>query len=179
MNNILFKDLTPGSAIYALIKADDELRYEEGSIVTIGQQRIDMPQVQANNSFPIPAMPTSKTVIDVTYSIAGKNFTDAVEVTAYMFPTEKPGAITLIATDKETIVRELKATQKRAEDYLKRVETEVPKNKKRVEDSKALISLLDTEYAEKQELENRIKKLESGTAETNNLLKQLIAKLGK
>lgn len=177
MNNILFKDLTPGSAIYALIKADDELRYEEGSIVTIGQQRIDMPQVQANNSFPIPTMPTSKTVIDVTYSIAGKNFTDAVEVTAYMFPTEKTGAITLVATDKEPIVREIKATLKRSEDYLKSVELEVPKNKKRVDDCKALVSLLDTEYAEKQVFENRIKKLEEGSATTNKLLNQILSKL--
>ena len=27
MNNILFKDLTAGSPIYALIKADDELQF--------------------------------------------------------------------------------------------------------------------------------------------------------
>lgn len=179
MNNILFKDLTPGSPIHALIKDKNELRYEEGSIVTIGQQRVEMPQMPTpnNGTFPIPAMPASKTVIDVTYSISGKNFTDAVEITGYMFPTEKPGAVTLIATDKEPIIRELRATLKRAEDYLKEVETEIPRNKKRVEDSKTLISLLDTEYAEKQELENRIKKLEDGTAETNSLLKQLIAKL--
>lgn len=109
----------------------------------------------------------------------GKNYTDAVEVTSYMFPTEKTGAITLIATDKEPIIRELKATQKRAEDFLKKVETEIPRNKKRVEECKAYISLLDTEYAEKQEMETRIKRLEEGTAETNNLLKSLIAKFDK
>jgi hypothetical protein len=40
-----------------------------------------------------------------------------------------------------------------------------------------LISQLDTKYAEKQELENRIKKLEDGNAETHNLLKKLISKL--
>lgn len=177
MNNVLFKDLTPGSPIHALIKGDNEIQYSEGSIVTVGQQRIDMPQMQPGQ-FPIPAnIPSTKTVVDVTYSIDGKNYTDAVDITSYMFPTEKPGAITLIATDKEPIIRELHATLKRAEDYIKSVETEVPRNKKRVDDCKTLISLLDTAYAEKQELENRIKKLEDGNAETNKLLTQILSKL--
>lgn len=59
----------------------------------------------------------------------------------------------------------------------KNVETEVPRNKKRIDDCKALIGLLDTKYAEKQELENRIKKLEDGNAETNKLLNQILNKL--
>lgn len=177
MNNILFKDLTAGSPVYALIKADDELQFSEGTIVSIGQQRTELPSAN-NGGFPFPGnMPTPKTVIDVTYTIEGKNYTDAVEVTAYMFPTEKTGAITLVATDKEPIVREIKATLKRSEDYLKSVELEVPKNKKRVEDCKTLISLLDTEYAEKQVFENRIKKLEEGSATTNKLLNQILSKL--
>ena len=179
MNNTLFKDLSVGSPIYALVKGDDELHYEEGSIVSIGQQRLDVPQVQPNSGAFVPQMPATKNVVDVTYTLMGKNYTDAVEVTSYMFPTEKTGAITLIATDKEPIIRELKATQKRAEDFLKKVETEIPRNKKRVEECKAYISLLDTEYAEKQEMETRIKRLEEGTAETNNLLKSLIAKFDK
>jgi len=37
MDNVLFKDLTPGCAIYALVKKNDELVYSEGSIVSIGQ----------------------------------------------------------------------------------------------------------------------------------------------
>ena len=142
MNNILFKDLTPGSPIHALIKGSDEVKYVEGSIVSIGQQRVDMQQGQ----FP---MATPKTVVDVTYSIDNKNYTDAVEVTSYMFPTEKLGDITLIATDKDPIIRELHATLKRAEDYIKSVETEVPRNKKRIDDCKKLIGSLDTVYAEK------------------------------
>lgn len=180
MNNALFKDLSIGSPIYALIKGNDELRYEEGSIVSIGQPRMEMPQSQqGTNAFPLPSVSSTKTVVDVTYSLMGKNFTDAVEVTSYMFPTEKTGEITLVATDKEPIVRELKATQKRAEDYLKKAETEIPRNKKRIEDCKAYIGLLDTEYAEKQEMESRIKRLEEGTAETNSLIKTLLAKFDK
>ena len=175
--NILFKDLSAGSPIYALIKADDELQFSEGSIVSIGQQRTELPPAN-NGGFPFPGnMPAPKTVIDVTYTIEGKNYTDAVEVTACMFPTEKTGAITLVATDKEPVIREIKATLKRSEDYLKNVEVEVPKNRKRVEDCKTLISLLDTEYAEKQVFENRIKKLEEGSATTNKLLNQILSKL--
>ena len=94
-------------------------------------------------------MATPKTVVDVTYSIDNKNYTDAVEVTSCMFPTEKLGDITLIATDKDPIIRELHATLKRAEDYIKNVETEVPRNKKRIDDCKKLIGSLDTVYAEK------------------------------
>lgn len=178
-NNILFKDLTPGSTVYALVKNPNELNYIEGSIVSIGQQRVDM-HMPDFNSGQAPSMQNfqaPKTVVDVTYCLDGKNYTDAVEVTAYMFPTEKPGAISLITTDKEAIVRELHATCKRSEDYVKSTETEVPRNKKRIDDCKALISLLDTKYAEKQELENRIKKLEDGNAETNKLLNQILNKL--
>ncbi len=169
MSNILFKDLMPGSPIHALIKGSDEIRYAGGSIVSVGQPRVDVPQT----SFPIA---TPKTVVDVTYSIDGKNYTDAVEVMGYMFSTEKLGDIALVATDKDPIVRELYATLKRAEDYIKNVETEVPKNKKRIEDCKGLISTLDTVYAEKQELDSRIKKLEDSNERTNELLTQILEK---
>ena len=122
-------------------------------------------------------MATPKTVVDVTYSIDNKNYTDAVEVTSCMFPTEKLGDITLISTDKDPIIRELHATLKRAEDYIKSVETEVPRNKKRIDDCKKLIGSLDTVYAEKQELDSRIKKLEDSNAHTNELLTQILSKL--
>ena len=122
-------------------------------------------------------MATPKTVVDVTYSIDNKNYTDAVEVTSCMFPTEKLGDVSLIATDKDPIIRELHATLKRAEDYIKSVETEVPRNKKRIDDCKKLIGSLDTVYAEKQELDSRIKKLEDSNEHTNELLTKILNKL--
>ena len=77
MNNfILFKDLTPGSIIYALIKNPDELNYVEGSIVTVGQQRVDMPDFK-NGQVPNFSQ-APKTVVDVTYSLDGKNYTDVL-----------------------------------------------------------------------------------------------------
>lgn len=177
MNNVLFKDLTAGSPVYALIKGNDEIRYAEGSVVAVGQQRVEIPQMQAGAFIMPQNMASPKTVVDVTYSIDGKNYTDAVEVTSSMFPTEMTGAITLVATDKEPIIRELHATLKRAEDYLKSVETEVPRNKKRIGECKSLISTLDTSYAEKQEFEHRIKRLEEGSEETNKLLNKILSKL--
>ena len=173
MSNTLFKDLTSGSPVHALIKGENDIRYVEGSIVTIGQQRVDIPQMQSG-TFPLQQ---PKTVVDVTYSIEGKNYTDAVDVVSYMFSTEKLGDITLLATDKEPIVRELRATLKKAEDYPKSVETEVPRNKKRITACKKLIGSLDTAYAEKQEIDNRIKRLEESNAETNKLLNQILTKL--
>jgi hypothetical protein len=167
--NTLFKDLSAGNTIYALIKRDNEIVYSEGTIVSIGQQRMDMSTPHDFSSV--------KTVVDVTYCIEGKNYTDAVSITDSMFPTNNPGAISLIATDKAPIIQELRATRKKADDYIKATETEIPRNKKRVEDCDTLISLLDTEYAEKQEFEKRIKKLEDSGIETNRLLSQILAKL--
>lgn len=172
MDNVLFKDLTPGCAIYALVKKNDELVYSEGSIVSIGQQRVDMSQPQPNNF-----NAAIKTVVDVTYSIDGKNYTDTVCITDHMFPTNNPGAITLVATEKEPIVRELQVTRKKAEDYIKAAETEVPRNKKRIEDCDKLISQLDTQFAEKQDMERRIKTLEDSSNKTNELLTQILNKL--
>ena len=39
------------------------------------------------------------------------------------------------------------------------------------------LTIIASKYAEKQELENRIKKLEDGNAETNKLLNQILNKL--
>lgn len=169
--NTLIKDMTAGAKVYALIKREDELKYHEGSVVSVGQPRVEMPTATAG--FP----GTVKTVVDVTYTLDGKNYTDAVSVTDSMFATDKPGAITLVASDKESIIRELKATKNKAEDYLKNVDAEKARNTKRVEQCGELIASLDTAYAEKQEMEQRIKRLEEGTEKTNDLLNKILKKL--
>lgn len=177
--NTLFKDLQAGSVIYALIKKEDGLQYEEGTIVSVGKQRIDVPKME-NGSIPdYSQLSSMKNVVDVTYCIAGKNYTDTVNVTDYMFPTEKTGAITLIATGKEPILRELHATRKKAEDYLNSVDTMVPRNRKRVQDCDALIARLDTAYAEKQQMESRMQKLEEGNAAIEQMLNKILSKLEK
>lgn len=172
--NVLFKDLTPGQSVYALIKGE-ELRYCEGSIVSVGQQRMDMPQTQVGQM----PMPSFKNVVDVTYSIEGKNYTDTVDVTAAVFPTDKPGALSLVATDKEAVVRELHATLKTSENYLKEAEREVPKQKKRVKDCKALISQLDTDFKERQQTEERFAKLEEAQRQQGGKLDEILELLKK
>ena len=169
--NLLFKDMTPGQTIYALMKSD-ELKYCEGSIISVGPQRMEMPQVPAGQT-PLQ-MPSIKNVVDVTYSLDGKNFTDTVDITACVFPTDKPGALSLVATDKEAVVRELHATLNNSENYLKEAEREVPKHEKRVKDCKGLIAQLDTDFKEKQQLEERFGKIEETQKDQGSKLDQIL-----
>lgn len=168
--NLLFKDLTAGATIHALIKGDN-MRYIEGQIVSVGMPRMEMP---AGTS---PAMAMPKNVVDVTYSLEGKNYTDAIDVNASMAPTDKPGATTLLATDKATILRELRATLKIDENYLAHVDEEKTRREKSVNKCHELIGTLDTEFAEKQAFEKRIQSLEQGQSQTNAMLQQIIDKL--
>ena len=165
----LFKDLAKGSTLYALVK-NDEMEYKEGKFVGVGMPRVE---VQSNGL----AVPRS--VVDVTYSIDGVNYTDAVDVNAPFFSTYKLGALSLVSTDKESILKEVRETLNESETYLKDSETEIPKNRKRVVRCKELIGQLDTEFAEKQAIENRFVKLEEQSSEINALLKQILKKLEK
>lgn len=168
--NILFKDLTGGATIHSLIKGDN-MRYVEGQIVSVGLPRMEMPTATS------PAMAMPKNVVDVTYSLEGKNYTDAIDVNSSMWPTDKPGATTLLATDKATILRELRATLKIDEDYIANAKTEKARHEKSAARCKELITELDTEYAEKQAFEQRIQSLEHGQSQTNAMLQQIIDKL--
>lgn len=174
MNTILFKDLTAGSLVYALMKGDN-LNYCEGSIVSVSQPRMNMPEMKPGQM----QMPQVQQVVDVTYSLDGKNYTDMVDVTAGMFPTKNPGVLTLVSTDKEAVVRELHATLKSSENYIKEAEREVPKQKKRVEQCNELIAQLDTEYKERQESEKRFAKIEETQRAQGGKLDQILALLQK
>lgn len=165
MNMTLFKGLSAGTVVYALMKGDD-LTYHEGSIVSVSQPRINMPEMKVGQM----QLPSMQEVVDVTYSIDGKNYTDMVEVTASMFPTKSPGVLTLVSTDKDAVVRELHATLKASENYIKEAEREVPKQKKRMDECKKLIADLDTEFKERQDTENRFAKLEETQREQGGKL---------
>ena len=167
MNKIFFKDLQAESIIYALIK-DDELKYVEGQIISIGMQRPDLQKA-----------PNSLYVIDVTYTLDNKTYTDAVDLNAYMFSTKNPGTITLVSTDQDTILQEVKATLKTSESYLEEAKTKVPRNQNRVKQCKDLIAKLDKEYAQQQAMESRVTRLEESVTETNGLLKELINKINE
>ena len=165
MNMTLFKGLTAGTVIYGLMKGDD-LKYVEGSIVSVSMPRMNMVEMKPGQM----QVPSMQEVVDVTYSIDGKNYTDMVEATAGMFPTKNPGTLTLVSTDKESIVRELRATLKTSENYIKEAEREVPKQEKRIGQCRELIAELDTEFKERQETEQRFAKLEEAQKEQGGKL---------
>jgi hypothetical protein len=165
----IFKDLQQGNTLYVLVKGD-KMIYEESSVVSISAPRAEMP-----NTNQFPANTTFRQVIDVTYNVQGKTFTDAAEVNSSIFVTTKPGAQTLVATDKQFIVNELKETLKQDEKWLK----DVDKLKKRVKDCKSLIGELDTEFKEKEMTENRLAKLEESTLKTNEMLKKILDKMSE
>lgn len=172
---MLFKDMTPGQIVYALVKGD-ELKYSEGSIVSVGQQRMEMPQ--PNGQIPMQ-MPSMRNVVDVTYSLDGKNYTDVVDVAASVFPTEKTGNVTLVATEKEAVVKELHATLKTAESYLADTEKTIPKKKRQIKECKALIAQLDTAYKERQQNEERFSKIEEAQKEQGGKLDRILELLSK
>jgi hypothetical protein len=174
--NILFKDMQVGAIVYALLKGD-ELKYVEGTIVSVSQPRVDVPQVPVGQ-MPM-TIPSVKNVVDVTYQLDGKNYTDAVDVTATMFPTEKTGCVTLVSTEKDAIVRELHATMKVSENYLAEADRQIPKQKKRLKECKELIARLDTAFKDRQETEQRFAKLEEAQREQGSKLDKIIALLKK
>ena len=94
-----------------------------------------------------------------------------------MFSTKNPGVLTLVSTDQDVILQEVKATLKNSEAYLEEAETKVPRNQKRVGQCKELIAKLDKEYAQQQAMESRVTRLEESVTETNGLLKELIKKI--
>ena len=162
----LFKNMAQGQPIFALVKSNP-ICYYEGKIISVGPQRIEMTKDMA--------MPNN--VIDVTYEINGTNYTDVVNITDSMFSTDKPGAITLVTTSKDIILRELRASLKLDEEFLESIDSTIERKTKNVEQYKALISKLDTEWAKQQILEKRISVLENNTKETNTLLKTILDKL--
>lgn len=173
---MLIKDLAIGSPLYVLVKGE-ELRYLEGQVTNIGVQRVESPKVDTNLPFQPASAFIPKTVLDLTYNADGKTYTDTVDVTAYMFPTNQIGKVTLVATSVEPIIRELRASLKVSEDYLKETEKGIPNAKKRIEQCNQLIAQLDTDFAQKQQFEQRITKLEEAGKQTNTLLQQILDKL--
>jgi hypothetical protein len=171
---ILFRDLAPAQTVYVLAKGN-EMKYCEGSIVSVGQPRMEMP-----NATPTPmTMPTMRQVVDVTYTVGEKNYTDAVDVTASVFPTEKNGEVMMVATEKEAIVKELHATLKSSENYITEAEKRVPKEKKRVKECKALIAQLDTVFMERQQTEQRFTKIEEAQKQQGDKLDEIIDMMKK
>ena len=162
----IFREIQQGNTLYVLVKGDSKITYEESSVISVSAPRAEIPQA---GQF----QPTFRQVVDLTYTVAGKTYTDAVDVTQSVLSTGRPGSPTLVATEKEFVLNELKETLKQTDKVLK----DFDKLKKRSKDCKALISELDTEFREKELTENRLTKLEESTSKTNDLLQQLLKKI--
>ena len=102
-----------------------------------------------------------------------------VDVTASVFSSNKTGDIALISTDKEAIVRELHATLKMSENYIKEAEREVPKQKKRIKECKNLVAQLDNDFKERQQTEERFSKIEETQREQGGKLDEILNLLKK
>lgn len=172
----LLKQLTPGSVVHALFKGE-KMTYAEGTVNNAGAPRREMPKYDASN--PMSALASPKEVMDLTFTFNGATYTEAVDPNQVMFGTSKMGAVALVATSVEPIVRELRATRRQKEDYLKETETGIPRAKECINECDKLIGALDTSYAEKQAMNERISRLEEQNAETNKLLRELLEKYDK
>lgn len=177
--NTLFKDISQGALVYALNKGS-ELGYHEGNIVSIGKQRVDVPQMPQVQNGQLPTqMPIIRNVVDVTYSIDGKTYTDAVDITASAFVTNNLGGSAIIATSKDAIVNELRQTEQSIENYIAEAEKRLPNEREQLKSCKALIAKLDVAYKEKQQTEERFTKIEAGQKELADKLDKILEKLGK
>jgi len=164
----IFKELQTGNTLYVLVKADQKLTYEETTVISVSAPRTEMPQTP---QFPVNS--AFKQVVDITYSVGGKTYTDTADVTASMLQSGAVTTPTLVATEKDFVLNELKETLKQSEKWVK----DVDKHKKRIKDCKTLISELDTEFKEREATENRLSKLEETSQQTNDMLRELIQKM--
>ena len=159
-----------GSILYCLVKGED-LKYTEGSLVSVSAPRTEMPQMQPGQMMP----PAIRSVIDVTFNVDGKTYTEVIGENDTTIVPKTMGLVALVASDKSTILQELRATFKASEDYLKDVE----RQKKRVSQCKELITQLDTEYAEKQAMDKRMTAIEKGQEEIKSMFNQLLKEIKK
>lgn len=164
----VFKEIQAGNTLFVLVKADAKLNYEETTVISVSAPRADLPQPGQ-----FPAAGTFRQVVDVTYSVAGKTYTDVADVNASVLSSNAPGSPTLVATEKDFVLNELRETLKQSEKIVK----DIDKHKKRIKDCKSLISELDTEFREKELTENRLQKLEESTLKTNEMLQKILDKM--
>lgn len=150
---MLFKDIKQNYPVYILDKQN--ITFIHGKVTSISLPHMD-------NSNP---MVIGKSVVDVTIEADGKGAT-------YTMPEDKSmvyaGSIVL-ATDKESIVREVEAMKASAEQAIANVE----KQKEIASKSTNLLTELNPIFKEKQENEKRMSKMESSIAEMGSSITEL------
>lgn len=135
-----FKDLKSGYPIHLLDRT--ALKYEQGKVMAVSPPHAD---VQPGNY--------GKMLVDISIQTAdGKQNTYSVsdtERTAY-------AGTLLLTCDKECAINEVRAIKAQAEQALAKVAEE----QKTVSACKLLLEELDTAYKDKQETEQRFKKID-------------------
>lgn len=167
--NDLIKDLSQGSRLYVLTK-NDSVTISDGSIVSVSRPRLDT-QNQQVGAFPLMNTPATN-VVDVTFSVNGKTFTETINENSAMFVTSQLGGSSLVTTDNDAILRELNNTLKDSKEYV----ANVPIHEKRIKQCEKLIAERDTAYAEKQATNARISKIEDTLTEITKMLGKVLNK---
>lgn len=156
---MLFKDIKQNYPVYILDKQN--VTFIQGKVTSISLPHID-------NSNP---MVIGKSVVDVTIEANGKGAT-------YTMPEDKSmvyaGSLVL-ATDKESIVREVEAMKASAEQAIANVE----KQKEIASRSTNLLTELNPIFKEKQENEKRMTKMENSIEELKGMFTTLMKKMDK
>lgn len=150
---MLFKDIKQNYPVYILDKQN--VTFIQGKVTSISLPHMDN----------INPMVIGKSVVDVTIEADGKGAT-------YTMPEDKSmvyaGSIVL-ATDKESIIREVEAMKASAEQAIANVE----KQKEIASKSTSLLTELNPVFKEKQENEKRMTKMESSIAEMGSSISEL------
>lgn len=148
-----FKDIKQNYPVYILDKQN--VSYMQGKVTSISLPHMD-------NSNP---MVMGKSVVDVTIEADGKGAT-------YTMPEDKSmvyaGSVVL-ATDKESIIREVEAMKASAEQAIANIE----KQKEIAKKSNQLLTELNPIFREKQENEKRMTKMESCIQDMGSSIEEL------
>lgn len=150
---MLFKDIKQNYPVYILDKQN--VTFIQGKVTSISLPHMD-------NSNP---MVIGKSVVDVTIEADGKGAT-------YTMPEDKSmvyAGNVVLATDKESIVREVEAMKASAEQAIANVE----KQREISEKSTKLLTELNPVFKEKQENEKRMTKMESSIEEMGSSIVEL------
>lgn len=167
------KNLSKGGILYVLVKGEN-LEWKEATIVFVSSPRSEMPPQQQGQMFPMMNT-TVKSVVDITYSVDGKNYTDTISENDVAFQTEKLGRIALIASDRDIILSELRSSLKLSQDHVAKTSW----HENRIKQYEKLIAEHDKDFAEKKQQNERIDKIEVTLSDMSKILERISKKLDK
>jgi hypothetical protein len=141
---LLFKDSKAGYPVYLLDK--EAMTVTEGRIVNVG-----VPYIEPQK--PGQMAPSMQRIVDVTVEMDGKTHTYVIPETLSVTYTGN----TVIATEREDILREVKAIRQHSVSVIESVD----RHKSLVGKCDTILAELDVEYKEKKERDGRMDRLES------------------